>query len=79
MFVRLIFKRLGLKDNIWLQAIFYGAVYGILVFLLLLAADLFLRKNNLVRNFVYSLVIFLAMAAVYLIKSEVFRIQSKKY
>ncbi len=69
MFIRMLFRRLGLKQNKYLMALVYGALYALFFFLLLLA----LSHNFTTTIVLYSFFVGVAMFVVYLIKTELFR------
>ena len=76
MFLRLIFKKLGLKENKYVLAFVYGCLYFVLVFSVFQVADLILKKGTFTRDLLISFFIGVVMAIIYLIKWEVFKSKS---
>jgi hypothetical protein len=77
MFLRIIFRKLELKENKYLLAIVYGIIYFIIVFFIFLFAGVILKKTSIFQNLLISISIGIIMAVVYLIKWEFFKINIK--
>jgi hypothetical protein len=73
MFVRLVFRRFGIRENKYLMAMAYGLAYAILFFLALYISMIYLRRANFMMAFLLSLFVGMLMFVVYLIKEEVFK------
>lgn len=73
MFLRLIFKRLGFKENKYILASAYGVFYFGLVLLVLTFAGIYLKNLILARIFFISLILGIIMFFVYLVKWEIFK------
>ena len=72
MFLQILFKKLGLKQNKYVMALIYGLIYSIITFFLFLFSTFFITKFNLFRYFTVSLIIGLFMFGIYLFKWELF-------
>ncbi len=68
MFIRLLFKKLNIKENKYIMAVTYGLIYSIVFFIVLTLAQVFLNNLDVQRNLIYSVVIGVLMFGVYLIK-----------
>ena len=77
MFLKLLFKRLKLKENKYFMAVLYGLIYGIVIFFLLLASSLYLGRLDLMKTVSVSIAVWAVMSIVYLIKWEVFTFLKK--
>ena len=75
MFLHLIFRKLGLKENKYLMAGIYGAFYSVISFILLFFSLFYLRRLNLGHVFLFSLFSGIVMFIVYLIRWEVIKAQ----
>jgi len=72
MFLRILFKKLGLKEDKWAMAIFYGLGYMAFFLLLITVLELYLRRFNLIRNLLISGMVGLILSGMYLIKWKLF-------
>jgi len=68
MFIRLLFKKLNIKEYKYIMAVTYGLIYSIVFFIVLTLAQVFLNNLDVQRNLIYSVVIGVLMFGVYLIK-----------
>jgi hypothetical protein len=73
MFLKIIFRRVGLKENKYLMALIYGGIYLLLMFLILLFANAVLNTVPLGRNILVSVSVGAIMTVVYLVKWELFK------
>lgn len=73
MFLRIIFKKLGVKENKYFFASVYGTFYFLLILLIFTLAGIYLNNLNFVRTFLISLVLGIVMLVVYLVKWEIFK------
>lgn len=73
MFLKLIFRKLGVKENKYFLALIYGMLYFVFILLLLTLSSIYLKKLNLTRDFFISLILGVVMSIVYLIKWEIFK------
>lgn len=70
MFMQIIFKKLGIKQNKWLLAFSYGGIYSALFMAILSLSSLYLKKKVTFFILLMGLFVWLMMAIVYFIKSE---------
>ena len=70
MFLQLIFRKLGIKENKYVLAVVYGCIYAVFTFLIFLFSGLFLKSFYLTRYLLVSIFVGLVMFVVYLIKWE---------
>ena len=68
MFIRLLFNKIGLKENMYLMATIYGLIYSLVFFIVLTLAQVYLNNLKVQRNIIYSVIIGILMFGVYLIK-----------
>ena len=72
MFIQILFDKLKLKKSKWAMALAYAAAYMIIFLIILEMSQFFLGLLNQLRIIRYSLMLFIVMFLVYIIKYEVF-------
>ena len=77
MFLRLIFKKIGIKENKFFLAFVYGGFYSVFTFLIFWLAGLYLKNFNFTRYLVVSIIVGVVMFIFYLIKWEYFEFKLK--
>ncbi len=78
MFLKLIYKRFGVKENRFVMMLIYGAVYAVLFFIVFSLSSLALHRFSLTDSALISLGVLVIMCVVYLIKLEVFKAYRKQ-
>lgn len=73
MFIKIMFKRFGLKENKYFMAFIYGLIYGSIALIVFLISSLFIRNPPLFLYFLGSVFITVMMFIVYLVKWELSR------
>jgi K+ transporter len=73
MFIKLIFARLGWKENRWKMGIAYGTIYSLLFLLVILVAQKSLGTVKQYEIIGYALLVFVTMFLVFQIKYSVMR------
>jgi len=72
MFLKMIFKKIGLKENKMVMAGTYGFIYALLFFIVIFLSQIYLGKVRIKTNISFSAFIFVMMFIIYLIKWEFF-------
>jgi len=75
MFLRLIFRKLGIRENKFFLALVYGAFYSIFTFIIFLFSGFYLKKFFFTRYVLVSLFVGVLMFILYLIKWELFSLK----
>lgn len=70
MFLRLIFRKQGIKENKIILAIVYGGLYAAFTFLIFLFSSIIIKRFYLTRYLLVSIFVGIGMFIVYLIKWE---------
>lgn len=78
MFLQLIFRKLGIRENKFVLAIVYGCIYAVFTFLIFWLASLYLKQFFFLRYLIVSLMIGVVMCVVYLLKWEFLKLKNGK-
>lgn len=78
MFLRMIFRKIGIKENMLLLASIYGGLYAVLTFLFFWLAGLYLKQYYFTRYLLISLLVGVVMTVLYFVKWEFLKLKIKK-
>lgn len=78
MFLKIIFKKLKIKESKWLEALIYGITYFFITLIIFVFAAIVLKKSSWSRDLIVSGIIGIAMFVTYLIKTEIYQLYRKK-
>ena len=71
MFIKIVFKKFGLKENKYVMGLMYSIIYMIFFYGVLSLSQLYLKNYNFKKNMINTLIIGVVMYLVYLIKWEI--------
>lgn len=75
MFLQLIFRKLGIRENKLVLAIVYGCLYAVFTFLILWLSSLYLKQFFLLGYLLVSLLVGSVMGVLYLLKWEFLKLK----
>ncbi len=78
MFLQLIFRKLGIRENNLVLAIVYGCLYAVFTFLILWLSSLYLKQFFLLRYLLVSLLVGVVMGVLYVLKWEFLKLKKRK-
>ena len=71
MFIKIVFKKFGLKENKYVMGLTYSIIYMVFFYGVLSLSQLYLKNYNFKKNMINTLIIGVVMYLVYLIKWEI--------
>ncbi|MFH2020352.1 MAG: hypothetical protein ABIJ34_02995 [archaeon] len=77
MFLRILFKKLKVREDKYLMGAIYGLSYMAIFLILITALELYLGKHNLLRNILISVIVGFTMFGLYLLKWKLFYSKTK--